>query len=100
MKTEPVLTAGAVAGVIMAGLAMAVSLGWLSLTDTQMGSIQTFLVAALALLVPLLAALWARSQVTPTANPRTEAGEPAVLVPQNLVTPQQSAVLMVREERS
>ena len=81
MKTEPVLTAGAIAGVIMAGLAMAVSLGWLRLDEAQMGSIQTFLVAALALGVPVVGALIARRFVTPTAAPRTPEGEPAVLVP-------------------
>ena len=81
MNREPVLTAGAISGVIMAGLAMAVSLGWLRLDEEQMGSIQTFLVAALALGVPVVGALIARRFVTPTAAPRTPEGEPAVLVP-------------------
>ena len=81
MNREPVLTAGAISGVIMAGLAMAVSLGWLRLDEEQMGSIQTFLVAALALAVPVVGALIARRFVTPTAAPRTPEGEPAVLVP-------------------
>ena len=81
MKSEPVLTAGALSGVIMAALAMAVSLGWLRLDDAQMGSIQAFLVAALALAVPVVGALIARRFVTPTAAPRTPEGEPAVLVP-------------------
>ena len=81
MNREPVLTAGAISGVIMAGLAMGVSLGWLKLDDAQMGSIQTFLVAALALAVPLVGALVARRYVTPLANPKTESGEPAVILP-------------------
>ena len=81
MKSEPVLTAGALSGVIMAALAMAVSLGWLRLDDAQMGSIQAFLVAALALAVPVVGALIARRFVTPTAAPKTPDGQPAVLIP-------------------
>ena len=81
MKTEPVLTAASIAGVIMAALAMAVSLGWLNLDDAQMGAIQAFVLPVLGLVLPVVAALWARGKVTPTAAPKTEAGEPAVLVP-------------------
>lgn len=81
MKNEPVLTAAAVAGLIMAGLTMAVSLGWLRLDEAQMQSIQGFVLPLIGLLLPLLAGLWARSQVTPTANPKTEDGEPAVIIP-------------------
>lgn len=92
MKSEPVLTAGAVAGVIMAALTMAVSLGWLRLDETQMGSIQAFLVAALSLVVPVTAAFWARSLVTPTADPKLPDGEPAALVPR--VQAQQMAASM------
>lgn len=99
MKSEPVLTAGALAGVVMAALAMAVSLGWLRLDETQMGSIQAFLAAALGLAVPIAAAWWARSQVTPTANPKTASGEPAVILPADLVTTAQAAVMAEREAR-
>ena len=81
MKSEPVLTAASIAGVIMAGLAMAVSLGWLSLTDAQMQTVQAFILPALGLLLPLAAAWWARSKVTPTAAPKTQTGEPGVIVP-------------------
>ena len=87
MNREPVLTAGAVTGIIMAGLFMAVSLGWLRLTDTQLGSIETFAGALLALLLPVLISLWPRSQVTPTAKLEPGAtvqaadGTPAVIVP-------------------
>lgn len=93
MKNEPVLTAGAIAGVVMAALAMAVSLGWLRLDEAQMGSIQTFLVAALGLAVPVIAAFWARGKVTPVADPRTAAGEPALLLPASQVTPEMLAGL-------
>ena len=81
MKTEPVLTAGAITGVLMAGLFMAVSLGWLHLTETQLGTVETFAGALLALLLPILVSLWPRSQVTPLAAPKTEDGTPAVIIP-------------------
>jgi len=81
MKTEPVLTAGAITGVLMAGLFMAVSLGWLHLNESQLGSIETFAGALLALLLPILISLWPRSQVTPVDAPKTADGEPAVLLP-------------------
>ena len=82
MKSQPVLTAGGIVGVIMAGLVMAVSLGWLKLDSTQMGNIETFLAAAVALLLPILGAWWASRRVTPTAAPKTKDGEPLVTVAQ------------------
>ena len=81
MNREPVLTAAALAGLIMAFLTMAVSLGWLRLTETQLGSVETFAGALLALLLPVLISLWPRSQVTPLAAPKTEDGTPAVIIP-------------------
>ena len=81
MTREPVAIAGAVSGLIMAGLAMAVSLGWLRLDEAQMGSIQTFVVALVGFAVPVVAALVARRFVTPTAAPATPDGQPAILMP-------------------
>ena len=87
MKTEPVLTAGAITGVLMAGLFMAVSLGWLHLNETQLGSVETFVGALLALLLPVLISLWPRSQVTPVvklttgATVETATGETGVIIP-------------------
>ena len=81
MKTEPVLTAGAIAGVIMAFLGMAVSLGWLRLDEAQMKAVEAFVLPALALIVPIAAAWYARGKVTPVAAPKTAAGEPAAIVP-------------------
>ena len=99
MKSEPVAIAGTISGLIMAGLAMAVSLGWLKLDEAQMGSVQTFVVALVGLAVPLGAALVARRFVTPTGNPKTPDGQPAALVPADLVTPAQMAVMAEREAR-
>ena len=99
MKNEPVAIAGTISGLIMAGLAMAVSLGWLKLDEAQMGSVQTFVVALVGLAVPLVAALVARRFVTPTAAPKTPDGQPAALVPADLVTPAQMAVMAEREAR-
>lgn len=99
MTREPVLTAGAIAGIIMAFLAMAVSLGWLNLDEGQMQAIERFVLPTLGLALPIGMALWARGKVTPVSNPRTEEGEPAALVPADLVTPQQAAVMLEREAR-
>jgi len=89
MKSEPVLSAqamaAAVSAVIMLGLGMAVSLGWLVLAPDQMGAIEKFVGAVLALAVlvgpQLVAAFWARGRVTPVADPRTQDGQPAAIVP-------------------
>ncbi len=88
MTREPVVSAQAIAAtisaVIMLGLGMAVSLGWINLNDTQMGSIEKFVTALLALVVlvapQLVAAFWARKQVTPLAAPKLD-GQPAAIVP-------------------
>jgi hypothetical protein len=81
MKSEPVLTAGAIAGVIMAGLGMAVALGWLRLDEGQMQAIQAFVLPALGLVLPIAAAWYARSKVTPVAAPKTQDGQQGVIVP-------------------
>ncbi len=99
MTKDPVVNstyiAGAVQAVIMLGLGMAVSLGWLTLNPEQMGSIEKFVTALIALAVliapQVIAAFWARKQVTPVAAPRTATGEPAVIVP--LATAQMLGVL-------
>jgi hypothetical protein len=69
----------------MAIVAMAASLGWIAINPEQMGAVERALAAlgALAVLVvpQILAAVWARNQVTPVANPRTEDGQAGVIVP-------------------
>ncbi len=76
MQSNPVVSAQAIAAgvstVIMAFLAMLVSIGVIHLDAKQMDSIQTFLAAlgALAVIVvpQLVAALWARKQVVPLSQ--------------------------------
>lgn len=97
MKTEPVLTAGAIAGVVMAFLGMAVSLGWLRLDEAQMKAVEAFVLPALALIVPIAAAWYARSKVTPLAAPKTKEGEEAILMPASLVSPQM--MQQIKEQR-
>jgi ABC-type nickel/cobalt efflux system permease component RcnA len=69
------MSAGAVVGAVMATLAMLVALGVINLEPSQMGAIETALVALVGLVVPLLGAWLARSKVTPVANPHNDAGE-------------------------
>lgn len=105
MSKEPVVSAQAIAAavsaVIMLGLGMAVSLGWINLNDTQMGSIEKFVTALLGLAVlvgpQLIAAFWARRKVTPLAAPKTKEGEEAILMPTSLVSPQM--MQQIREQR-
>lgn len=76
--------ASAVQVMIMAGLGMAVQVGWLTLSPEQLGSIENFIKAFLALAVliapQIIAAFWARQRVTPIASPRID-GQPAAIVP-------------------
>lgn len=78
MKREPVVTASALVGVIMSGLAMLVALGVIRLDPDQMSAIETFLVAAIPLTIVVVGGLWARSQVTPLVDPRDKDGQPLV----------------------
>ena len=88
MSKEPVVNstyiAGAVQAVIMLGLGMAVSLGWVNLSSDQMGSVEKFVTAVIGLAVliapQVIAAYWARRKVTPLAAPRIN-GQPAMIVP-------------------
>lgn len=84
MTREPVLVAGGAASVValvMAALVMANSLGWLRLTEEQMNAIESFLLPLVAVVGPLVAAWWARGRTTPTADPKTPDGQPAMIVP-------------------
>ena len=78
IEREPVLTAA-----VIAGLAMAVSLGWLSINSEQLGSIEGFLKVLeplLALIIPIAAAWIARQKVTPVNSPRTHDGQDAIII--------------------
>ena len=81
MKSEPVITAAAISGLVMAFLTMAVSLGWVQLSPEQMKAVEQFVLPAVAIFLPIVAAIFARRLVTPTANPKTATGEPAAIVP-------------------
>ncbi len=77
--------AAAVQAVIMLGLGMAVSLGWINLSGDQMGAVEKFITAVIGLAVliapQIIAAFWARQRVTPLASPRTADGRPAAIIP-------------------
>ncbi len=71
ISNEPVLSVGALVAVITAGLQWARMMGWITWTEDQFQQFMVFV----ALVLPLLGAFWARSQVTPVANPRNSEGE-------------------------
>lgn len=76
MQNNPVVgaqgVAAAVSAVIMLGLGMAVSLGWISLDTSQMSSIEKFVGAVLGLAIlvgpQLVAAFWANRRVITKAE--------------------------------
>lgn len=90
VQSEPALVAGGAAGVValvMAGLIMLNSLGVLTLTPEQLDAIKSFLIPLVAVLGPVVVALFVRPRVTPTAKlysgetVQTADGQSAVLVP-------------------
>ena len=74
IQNEPVLTAGAIVGAIMATLAALVALGVIDITPEQMSAVEKALGAILALVLPVVGAWIARRYVTPVANPRDNDG--------------------------
>ena len=78
-RNEPVIW-GAITSFILAGVAMAVALGWFNLDTTQMGAVELFVMAAVGLAAILVPMIVARSKVTPVSNPKTADGQPAQLV--------------------
>ena len=71
MSREPLLTKASWTALVMAVIAVAVAFG-LPLTDEQ----QKALIGLAGVLAPIAAAVWARSQVTPVADPRDDGGQP------------------------
>lgn len=82
MKTQPVLTAAGLSGFVTAFLAMAVALGWISLTPEQTQAVQAVVIPLAVFLVPLAGAWWAHNRVVPVAKlpaaaqAQLQAGEP------------------------
>lgn len=74
---EPVTWANIVAAIV-ALLSLAVAMGWIHLTSDQFVEIERALGAFGVVAAPIAAALWARLQVTPLADPKDEDGSPLV----------------------
>lgn len=74
MSNEPVVSAGALAGLISAVLLWMRIMGWIALDDDQFN--QTMIVVSLAL--PIATGIWARARVTPTKDPQAPDGTPLV----------------------
>ncbi|MCA9883567.1 MAG: hypothetical protein KC615_03590 [Anaerolineae bacterium] len=73
-KREPVAIINAIVGVIEAGIALLIGLGVINLTADQVGYLMAFVVAV----GTLLQTIFVRSQVTPVADPRDNAGRKLV----------------------
>lgn len=72
MNNEPVVTAASVAALISSGVAFARLMGWIVLDDEQFNALMVFV----NLLLPIVAAMWARAQVTPLNAPHDVDGQP------------------------
>ena len=86
-RREYAMGAGVITAVV-SFLAMAMALGWVDLSDSQLASIEAFLKAAvpvLAVIVPLVLNWLVRQRVTPMNDPRTADGRPAVIVSKDLL---------------
>ena len=73
-EREPVMTAGAIVGAVMAVMAALVMLGVVNLDPEQLSAIETALLALLTLFLPIAGAWAARQQVTPMSDPRDDEG--------------------------
>lgn len=71
-QNEPVVSAGALAGVLSAVLLWVRMMGWINWTDDQFN--QFMIVVSLVL--PIVTGIWARQRVTPLAAPRDTDGAP------------------------
>lgn len=108
LQTQPVLGAHAIAAAaqaaIIAVVTMLASFGWISVNPEQMGAVERTLAALAALLVLVapqtMALFWARNQVTPLANPRTEDGRAGVIVARQDLTPQMMAQIVQAEAQN
>lgn len=78
MNREPVVSAAGVVTLVQTLLLMLVGLGFVKLSDDQVGSILAFVAAAVALVAPLAAAFAVRGRVTPVVDPRAADGMPLV----------------------
>ena len=78
---EPVMVGGLVVALFGAFVLFAMQMGWLDWNAEQLASFNNFITALVALVVPITVAYFVRKKVTPTADPRTTDGDPAVLLP-------------------
>lgn len=70
MNQDPSKWAGLIVTLVEAIIALAVSMGWLNVTDDQMQLIINVVIALIAVLTPVWGFLYTRMNATPLANPR------------------------------
>jgi hypothetical protein len=94
MKREVVLTRTSIVTAVGFVAYMAARLGYLGFTPAVQDQVVTVLSVSLPVVLPLLAALWARLGVTPTYDPKATASVPLVPAP-SLLHPSDEANLDV-----
>lgn len=78
MNREPVALSALITTAVAAVLAMLVGLDLIRFTPEQTGLV----VAAVTAVVALAGGIWARARVTPTADPRSDTGQPLIVDPE------------------
>ena len=80
IKREPVRLGAAIMALVSAVLVLLVAFG-VEITDAQQQAIIGVVGAVITMSTILGVGEWMRSKVTPTAAPRMEDGQPAIIVP-------------------
>lgn len=71
---EPLAIRAAIVAAVTAVVHVAVVMGWLGITEAQ----ETTIAGAVDMIGTVVLVVWSRGAVTPTADPRNDAGDPLV----------------------
>ena len=78
MKTQPALTWGAIVALIEAIIVGGVVLGWWSLDTKETAALMTIVVAAIAVIAPIVGGILTARQSTSLVDPKDVDGTPLV----------------------
>ena len=76
IKTEPVITAAVIVGLLMAIVNWLIVMDFLAWTPDQITATEKLLAIAAPLALGIIGSIWARAQVTPLVKPKDTDGEP------------------------
>lgn len=70
MNEKPAVTAGSIVTLIEAIVFAGILMNWWELSDAQLSAILQIVVAAVAVLSPIVAGIWTARKSTPLTNPK------------------------------